>query len=60
MARAGWPGVDMAPTRAPWHCAHLQEGARRLMVSFKVLYTVGYSLSLLTLISALLVLTVFR
>lgn len=50
----------MAPTRAPWRCAHLQEGARRLMVSFKVLYTVGYSLSLLTLISALLVLTVFR
>ncbi|XP_027758283.1 glucagon receptor-like [Empidonax traillii] len=37
-----------------------EEGARRLMVSFKVLYTVGYSLSLLTLISALLVLTVFR
>lgn len=30
------------------------------MVSFKVLYTVGYSLSLLTLISALLILTVFR
>uniref|UniRef100_A0A8V5GK27 Uncharacterized protein n=1 Tax=Melopsittacus undulatus TaxID=13146 RepID=A0A8V5GK27_MELUD len=30
------------------------------MVSFKVLYTVGYSLSLLTLVSALLVLTVFR
>ncbi|XP_009322243.1 PREDICTED: glucagon receptor-like [Pygoscelis adeliae] len=26
-----------------------EEGARRLMVSFKVLYTVGYSLSLLTL-----------
>ncbi|XP_030338743.1 glucagon receptor-like isoform X3 [Strigops habroptila] len=37
-----------------------EEGARRLMVSFKVLYTVGYSLSLLTLVSALLVLTVFR
>uniref|UniRef100_U3JP90 Glucagon receptor n=1 Tax=Ficedula albicollis TaxID=59894 RepID=U3JP90_FICAL len=37
-----------------------EEGARRLMVSFKVLYTVGYSLSLLTLISALLVLTVCR
>ncbi|KFO71221.1 Glucagon receptor, partial [Cuculus canorus] len=37
-----------------------EEGARGLMVSFKVLYTVGYSLSLLTLISALLVLTVFR
>ncbi|XP_062467872.1 glucagon receptor-like isoform X1 [Pezoporus occidentalis] len=47
---------------APAHqCgAGLQEGARRLMVSFKVLYTVGYSLSLLTLVSALLVLTVFR
>jgi len=30
------------------------------MVSFKVLYTVGYALSLLTLVSALLVLTVFR
>uniref|UniRef100_A0A8C6ZME3 Glucagon receptor-like n=1 Tax=Nothoprocta perdicaria TaxID=30464 RepID=A0A8C6ZME3_NOTPE len=30
------------------------------MVSFKVLYTVGYSLSLLTLVSALLVLTIFR
>uniref|UniRef100_A0A7M4E2B6 Glucagon receptor-like n=1 Tax=Crocodylus porosus TaxID=8502 RepID=A0A7M4E2B6_CROPO len=30
------------------------------MVSFKVLYTVGYSLSLLTLISALLILTIFR
>ena len=40
--------------------ARLQEGARRLMVSFKVLYTVGYALSLLTLVSALLVLTVFR
>ncbi|XP_061206639.1 glucagon receptor-like isoform X2 [Neopsephotus bourkii] len=40
--------------------ADLQEGARRLMVSFKVLYTVGYSLSLLTLVSALLILTVFR
>lgn len=38
----------------------LQEGAHQLMVSFKVLYTVGYSLSLLTLVSALLVLTVFR
>ncbi|XP_061206638.1 glucagon-like peptide 1 receptor isoform X1 [Neopsephotus bourkii] len=37
-----------------------EEGARRLMVSFKVLYTVGYSLSLLTLVSALLILTVFR
>ncbi|KAL9835911.1 glucagon receptor-like isoform 4-T4 [Geothlypis trichas] len=37
-----------------------EEGARRLMVSFKVLYTVGYSLSLLTLISALLVLTACR
>ncbi|XP_040447941.1 glucagon receptor-like [Falco naumanni] len=37
-----------------------EEGAHQLMVSFKVLYTVGYSLSLLTLISALLVLTVFR
>ncbi|KAM9555281.1 glucagon receptor-like isoform 4-T4 [Guaruba guarouba] len=37
-----------------------EEGARQLMMSFKVLYTVGYSLSLLTLISALLVLTVFR
>lgn len=47
---------------APAHrCgAGLQEGAHRLMVSFKVLYTVGYSLSLLTLVSALLVLTVFR
>ncbi|ETE61342.1 Glucagon receptor, partial [Ophiophagus hannah] len=30
------------------------------MVSFKVLYTVGYSLSLLALILALLILTVFR
>lgn len=29
-------------------------------MSFKVLYTVGYSLSLLTLISALLVLTACR
>uniref|UniRef100_A0A8C5JQE9 Glucagon receptor n=1 Tax=Junco hyemalis TaxID=40217 RepID=A0A8C5JQE9_JUNHY len=37
-----------------------EEGARRLMVSFKVLYTVGYSLSLLTLISALLILTACR
>ncbi|XP_009949103.1 PREDICTED: glucagon receptor-like, partial [Leptosomus discolor] len=36
------------------------EGAHQLMVSFKVLYTVGYSLSLLTLVSALLVLTIFR
>lgn len=53
-------GGGPAPTWAPWRCAPLQEGARRLMVSFKVLYTVGYSLSLLTLISALLVLTVCR
>lgn len=30
------------------------------MVSFRVLYTVGYSLSLLTLVSALLILTIFR
>uniref|UniRef100_A0A8C0IW67 G-protein coupled receptors family 2 profile 2 domain-containing protein n=1 Tax=Chelonoidis abingdonii TaxID=106734 RepID=A0A8C0IW67_CHEAB len=30
------------------------------MVSFKVLYTVGYSLSLLALVSALLILTIFR
>ncbi|XP_071427172.1 glucagon receptor-like [Pithys albifrons albifrons] len=37
-----------------------EESIHRLMVSFKVLYTVGYSLSLLTLISALLVLMVFR
>lgn len=51
------PGGGHALT---WRCVHLQEGARRLMVSFKVLYTVGYSLSLLTLISALLVLTACR
>ncbi|XP_069502970.1 glucagon receptor-like [Ambystoma mexicanum] len=37
-----------------------EEVTRNLMVSFKVLYTVGYSLSLLALISALLILTVFR
>ncbi|KAJ1097672.1 hypothetical protein NDU88_002789 [Pleurodeles waltl] len=37
-----------------------EEGTRNLMVSFKVLYTVGYSLSLLALISSLLILTVFR
>lgn len=47
-------------SRAQRSGACVQEGARRLMVSFKVLYTVGYSLSLLTLVSALLVLTVFR
>lgn len=46
--------------RAHWRGAGPQEGAHRLMVSFRVLYTVGYSLSLLTLISALLVLTIFR
>lgn len=72
----GCPGlavvVEQGQAGAPWlhgqvllaqahrHGAHLQEGARRLMVGFKVLYTVGYSLSLLTLISALLVLTIFR
>lgn len=57
----GWPGQPgRGWTRTPWRCAPLQEGARRLMLSFKVLYTVGYSLSLLTLISALLVLTVCR
>ncbi|XP_060116659.1 glucagon receptor-like [Heteronotia binoei] len=37
-----------------------EEGAHRLMVGFKVIYTVGYSLSLLALILALLILTVFR
>ncbi|XP_070811273.1 glucagon receptor-like [Pituophis catenifer annectens] len=37
-----------------------EEAAHRLMVSFKVLYTVGYSLSLLALTLALLILTVFR
>lgn len=37
-----------------------QEGARRLLVSFKVLYTAGYVLSLLALCSALLVLTLCR
>ncbi|KAG8145512.1 hypothetical protein E2320_012033, partial [Naja naja] len=37
-----------------------EEATHRLMVSFKVLYTVGYSLSLLALILALLILTVFR
>ncbi|XP_054247140.1 glucagon receptor-like [Indicator indicator] len=37
-----------------------EEGAWRLLASFKVLYTVGYVLSLLTLISALLVLTFCR
>ncbi|XP_077173103.1 glucagon receptor-like [Paroedura picta] len=37
-----------------------EEGAHQLMVSFKVIYTVGYSLSLLSLILALLILTVFR
>ncbi|KAM9599229.1 glucagon receptor-like [Morphnus guianensis] len=46
--------------RAHRRGARLQEGAHQLMVSFKVLYTVGYALSLLTLVSALLVLTVFR
>lgn len=60
----GWDspaGAGHAPTWAPLRlCSPVQEGARRLMVSFKVLYTVGYSLSLLTLISALLVLTVCR
>ncbi|XP_064009245.1 glucagon-like peptide 1 receptor isoform X2 [Pogoniulus pusillus] len=37
-----------------------EEGARRLLVSFKVLYTAGYALSLLALCSALLVLTLCR
>ncbi|XP_033023785.1 glucagon receptor-like [Lacerta agilis] len=37
-----------------------EESSYRLMVSFKVLYTVGYSLSLLALVLALLILTVFR
>ena len=60
--RQGHPGRAgrVLLARAHQRGACLQEGARRLMVSFKVLYTVGYSLSLLTLVSALLVLTVFR
>nr|XP_033770290.1 glucagon receptor-like isoform X3 [Geotrypetes seraphini] len=37
-----------------------EEGIRKLMISFQVLYTVGYSLSLLALISALLILIIFR
>ncbi|XP_042293557.1 glucagon receptor-like [Sceloporus undulatus] len=37
-----------------------EEGVHRLMVSFKVIYTVGYALSLLALVLALLILTVFR
>lgn len=58
----GTPGcaVGAAQPGSAERCLCVQEGARRLMVSFKVLYTVGYSLSLLTLVSALLVLTVFR
>ncbi|KAJ7305742.1 hypothetical protein JRQ81_010108 [Phrynocephalus forsythii] len=36
------------------------EGFYHLMVGFQTLYTVGYSLSLLTLVLALLILTVFR
>ncbi|KAM4697736.1 glucagon receptor-like [Rhinophrynus dorsalis] len=35
-------------------------GIRDLLLSFRILYTVGYSVSLLTLISALLILTMFR
>ncbi|KAH0631817.1 hypothetical protein JD844_019651 [Phrynosoma platyrhinos] len=40
--------------------ATAEEGVHRLMVSFKVIYTVGYALSLLALVLALLILTVFR
>ncbi|XP_032851267.2 glucagon receptor-like isoform X2 [Tyto alba] len=54
------PWRDYSQCEEEMESAAEEEGARRLMVSFKVLYTVGYSLSLLTLISALLILTVFR
>ncbi|XP_006001610.2 glucagon receptor-like [Latimeria chalumnae] len=37
-----------------------EEGTRRMMDSFKILYTVGYSLSLLALILALIILGTFR
>uniref|UniRef100_A0A8D2L4H1 Glucagon receptor n=1 Tax=Varanus komodoensis TaxID=61221 RepID=A0A8D2L4H1_VARKO len=40
--------------------ATAEEEVHQLMVSFKVFYTVGYSLSLLALVLALLILTVFR
>ncbi|KAJ6625434.1 hypothetical protein lerEdw1_014788, partial [Lerista edwardsae] len=46
-----FPGASFSPG---------QEGAHQLMVGFKVLYTVGYSLSLLALVLAFLILTVFR
>lgn len=59
-AGAPWLHRRVLLARAHRDGAHLQEGAHRLMVSFKVLYTVGYTLSLLTLVSALLVLTVIR
>lgn len=59
-AGAPWPHGQVPLAQAHWRGANLQEGAHQLMVSFKVLYTVGYSLSLLTLISALLILTIFR
>ncbi|XP_054698957.1 glucagon receptor-like isoform X1 [Grus americana] len=54
------PWRDYSQCEEEMESAAEEEGARRLMVSFKVLYTVGYSLSLLTLVSALLILTVFR
>ncbi|KAM8798403.1 glucagon receptor-like [Eudromia elegans] len=54
------PWRDYSQCEEEMEAAMEEEGARRLMVSFKVLYTVGYSLSLLTLVSALLVLTIFR
>uniref|UniRef100_A0A6J0SBQ2 Glucagon receptor-like n=1 Tax=Pogona vitticeps TaxID=103695 RepID=A0A6J0SBQ2_9SAUR len=37
-----------------------QDGVHRLLLSFRILYTVGYSLSLLSLVLALLILAIFR
>nr|XP_056722322.1 glucagon receptor-like [Euleptes europaea] len=51
---------DHSQCKEETEAASEEEGAHRLMASFKVLYTVGYSLSLLALVLALLILTVFR
>ncbi|XP_066496858.1 glucagon receptor-like [Tiliqua scincoides] len=54
------PWRDHSQCRDEMEAAGEVEGAHQLMVSFKVLYTVGYSLSLLALVLAFLILTVFR
>nr|XP_060642232.1 glucagon receptor-like [Anolis sagrei ordinatus] len=51
---------DLSQCKQEVEAAFEEEGIHRLMVGFKVIYTVGYTLSLLALLLALLILTVFR